>query len=97
MSRKCEHCYWEITTKYILKQKDYERIICPNCGRTLKATKISKLLYRYIEILGVVGILLLPINLKTKLFIEGVWIGSSVLFVPAMIYSYEKLYKDTEI
>ncbi|MGL5151146.1 MAG: hypothetical protein ACRC7N_11310 [Clostridium sp.] len=93
MSRECEHCNWIIGTKYLLNQKDYEKIICPNCGRVLKVTKLSKLLCKYSQILGSVVVVILPLSIKLKLIMLGVWIIITILILPALLYDYEKVIK----
>lgn len=93
MSRVCEHCYYEISSKYLLKQKEYEKILCPNCGRGLKVTKISKLLFRYTQILIAFVLLILPLGLKEKVVLECLWIGVSIFLLPAYVYNYEKIIK----
>lgn len=93
MSRVCEHCNFEITNKYLLRQNDYEKILCSNCGRGLKVTSISKLVYRYTQILMAFMLLLLPINFVGKIAIECLWIGVSIFLLPAFVYNYEKIIK----
>ena len=42
MTKKCDRCLYDISIAQILEQEKVSEIICPNCGRKLVATDLSK-------------------------------------------------------
>lgn len=90
MGRKCTRCHYEIDAVYILKQDSKEQIICPNCGRTLEATKISKAVMLSIFIMFFLLFLILPITIINKILVEVLWYVLSKNVVTAFIYEYEE-------
>lgn len=96
MNRKCERCQYQIDVLDVLKQKDPQKIICPNCGRTLIATKISKTMVLSVYIMFFLVFILLPVSYIYIIIIEIVWsyIGYSIL--PAFLYEYEEIKEDVD-
>lgn len=94
MKRKCTRCYFDIKTSYILKEESFRQIVCPNCGRTLVATDISRFLAITIFIMGSLVFTLLPIKVFNIFIIESIWIALSYFLLPAIIYDYEEKDKD---
>lgn len=90
MNRECTRCHYNIDVLYILKQDSKEQIICPNCGRKLEATKISKAVMISIFIMFFLLFLILPIRAINKVFIEVLWFIFSKNVVTAFIYEYEE-------
>lgn len=96
MNRQCERCRYEIDVLDVLKQKSREKIICPNCGRILVATKISKTLVWSVFTMFFLVFLLLPINFFYIVISEIVWIYISKNILPAILYEYEEIKEDVE-
>jgi len=94
LGRKCTRCYFDIETSYILKEESFKQIVCPNCGRTLVATDISRFLSITISIMGFLLFTILPIKILNIFIIESIWIAVSYFLLPAIIYSYEEKDKD---
>ena len=90
MWRKCNRCDYEISNNYLLKQKNLDEIICPNCGRTLVVTKISKWLASSFFIMISTIFIILPIKIKFKIFIECFWIIFSYTFLPILVFDYNE-------
>ena len=94
MGRKCTRCYYDLKTSYLLKQESFHEILCPNCGRTLVVTDISRFLAITIFIMGSLIFTMLPIKAVNIVIIESIWIVLSYFLLPAIIYDYEE--KDKE-
>lgn len=94
LRRKCTRCYYDIETRYLLKEESFQQIVCPNCGRTLIVTEISRFLAITIFIMGSLIFTLLPIKAVNIMIIEGIWIAVSYFLLPAIIYDYEEKDKD---
>lgn len=94
LGKICERCKYEINAAYILRQKSMKKIICPNCGRTLVATIISKFLMMSIFLMLFLLFILVPIDIINKLIIEAIWTMVSYSILPAFIYEYEEIDKD---
>lgn len=94
MGRKCTRCSYDIETSYLLKQESLQEIICPNCGRALIVTEISRFLAITIFTMGSLILIMLPIKAANIIIIESIWIALSYLFLPAIIYNYEEKDKD---
>ncbi|MBU5486816.1 hypothetical protein KQI77_01395 [Clostridium sp. MSJ-8] len=88
MSRKCERCNWEVTIKYLAKQKSYDEIRCYNCGRILEVIPISKLMTIIYFFIGFLIILSLPIGKLLIIVIEILWIIISYNYLPLIMYMY---------
>ncbi len=96
MNRQCERCRYEIDVLDVLKQESCKKIICPNCGRVLVATKISRTLVASIFTMFFLVFLLLPISFVYVVIIEIVWIYISHNILPAFLYEYEEIKEDVE-
>ncbi|MBD7909911.1 MULTISPECIES: hypothetical protein [Clostridium] len=94
MGKICERCKYEISIAYILRQKSMEKVICPNCGRTLIATMISKILMISIFLMFFLLFLLVPVDIINKLIIETIWVMLCYSVLPAFIYEYIEDNKD---
>ncbi|MDS0524162.1 hypothetical protein NNC19_00640 [Clostridium sp. SHJSY1] len=94
LGKVCDRCKFEINSSYILRQNSMDKIICPNCGRTLVATIISKLLMLSIFLMFFLLIIIIPVDIINKLIIEAIWITISYSILPAFVYEYEELDKD---
>jgi len=92
--RKCTRCYFDIKTSYILKEESFQEIICPNCGRSLVVTEISRFLTTTIFIMGSLMFILLPIKAANIIIAEALWIALSYFILPAIVYNYEEKEKD---
>lgn len=90
MGRKCTRCYYDIKNSYILKEETSKEIICPNCGRKLVVTNISRFLAITIFIMGSLIFPILPVKAVNIVIIESVWIALSYFLLPAIIYDYEE-------
>lgn len=90
MIRKCERCQCDISMSYLLKQEKIDEIICPNCGRKLIATDLSKVVAISFFIMFFVIFCILPLKFSTILFIEIIWIMFSKCYLPAFLYMYEE-------
>ncbi|SFU76245.1 cxxc_20_cxxc protein [Clostridium sp. DSM 8431] len=96
MNRQCERCKFRIDTRDILKKESKDKIICPNCGRTLVATKLSKTLAFSVFIMFFLVFLLLPINFIYITIVEIVWSFITYNILPALLYEYEEIKEDVE-
>lgn len=94
MKRRCERCDYEINAKYLIKQDSFDKIICPNCGRTLVAKDISKVLGIIIFVVIFTMFLFFPLNYLEKVIIEVGWLLIYRDILPAFIYSYEEIKND---
>jgi hypothetical protein len=94
LERKCTRCYFDLTTSYLLKAESFRQIVCPNCGRILVATDISRFLAITIFIMGSLICTMLPIKILNIFIIESIWFTISYFFLPAFIYNYEEKDKD---
>lgn len=90
LGRKCRRCYFDIKTSYILRAESFHQIVCPNCGRTLVATDISRFLAITIFIMGSLVFTILPVNILNIFIIESIWIALYYFLLPAIIYDYEE-------
>ena len=90
MCRRCRRCNSEITMSYLLSNKKIDEIICPNCGRVLIATKISKLLALSFFIVIFSILLILPLKIFSIILIEIAWSIFSYRFLPIMLFDYEE-------
>lgn len=90
MGRVCDRCEGDIKLSYLLKQNSLENIICPNCGRTLKVTRESKIvtLASYFSTLSV--FISLPIGLSYKIIISGIWTLLSNYLLEPLLYTYKE-------
>lgn len=96
MKRRCERCDYEIDAKYLLKQDSFDKIICPNCGRTLIVKDGYKLFTTLVFIIFFVVFLFLPLGYLGIIIIEAVW---SIIYdevLPAYIYIYEEIKNDAD-
>lgn len=94
LERKCRRCYFDIKTSYLLKEESFQQIVCPNCGRTLVATSISRFLAITIFSMASLVFPLLPISFLNIFIIESIWIAIYYFLLPAIIYDYEEKDKD---
>jgi len=94
LGRKCTRCYFDIEASYLLKGESFHEIVCPNCGRALVATEISRFLAKTIFIMGFLVFPLLPIKAANIVIIESIWIALSYFLLPAFIFNYEEKDKD---
>lgn len=94
MSRRCERCQYDLDISFLLKQEISNRIICPNCGRTLVATEISKVLSISFFVMFFVIFLILPIKILLIIFIESLWVLISKMYLPSILYNYIEEKKD---
>lgn len=96
MNRHCERCGFQINVMDVLKQKSNDKIICPNCGRTLVPTKISKTLLLSVFIMFFLVFLLLPIRFIYITIVEIMWSLITFYILPAFLYEYEEIKEDVE-
>jgi CXXC-20-CXXC protein len=94
VGKVCERCKYEINISYILRQNSMGKIICPNCGRTLVATVMSKFLMTSIFLMFFLLFIIMPLDIINRLIIEAIWITISYSILPAFIYDYEEINKD---
>lgn len=94
MGRKCTRCYYDLKASYLLKQESFQEIRCPNCGRTLVVTDISRFLAITIFIMGSLIFTMLPIKAVNIVILESIWIALAYFLLPAIIYDYEEKDKD---
>ena len=90
MCRRCKRCDGEITMSYLLNNKKIDEIICPNCGRVLVATKISKLLTLSFFIMIFTIFMILPLKIFSIILFELAWSIFSYIFLPTMLFDYEE-------
>jgi len=96
LGRKCTRCHYDLKTSYLLKQESFHKILCPNCGRKLVVTDISRFLAITIFIMGSLIFTMLPIKAANIVIIESIWIALSYFLLPAIIYDYEEKDKDKD-
>lgn len=96
MNRQCERCRYRIDVLDVLKQESNKKIICPNCGRGLIATKISMTLVMSVFIMFFLVFLLLPISFVYIAIVEIVWSYISYKILPAILYEYEEIKEDVD-
>ena len=96
MNRQCERCRYRIDILDVLKQKSNNKIICPNCGRYLVATRVSRILVLSVFIMFFLVFLLLPISFVYRVIVEFVWSYISYEILPAILYEYEEIKEDVE-
>ena len=90
MTRKCERCLYDISIAQILEQEKVSEIICPNCGRKLVATDLSKVVTLSFFLMVSVIFWILPLKIISKLCIQIVWAIISVYYLPVFLYIYKK-------
>lgn len=90
MERKCERCQYNIDMTYLLKQENLEEILCPNCGRVLVATDVSKMLTISFFIMFFIIFCILPLRTIVKLIILVLWSCFSKDYLPAFLYLYRE-------
>lgn len=95
MSRLCERCQYDITVGYILKQESFSEIRCPNCGRLLEVTLLSKVLVLCYYVLGLLGLSVLPIGVVCILVFQYIWTVISYYYLPAFLYFYKEKNEDS--
>lgn len=87
--RRCIYCNREIEIKYLLKQKDINKIKCPYCTKELKVNKISKLFADSTLILISALIIIFPIRYITKFSFIALWVILFIDLIRPLFYSYE--------
>lgn len=90
MIRQCERCQYDISISYLLKQEDIEEITCPNCGRQLVVTDLSRVLTVIFFIMFFVLFFILPLKFLARMIIEVIWIEFSKHYLPLFLYMYEE-------
>ena len=95
MSRKCERCQCDITVSYLLKQNSCSEIRCPNCGRILEVTPLSKVLVLCYYALGLLGISVFPIKVIGVVIFQVLWTAVSYYYLPDFIYFYKEKNEDS--
>lgn len=88
--RKCSRCGYDINIRYLLKEDSFNEIICPNCGRVLIATGISRFFTLSTFIMGFSIGAILPIGIVNIAILEGAWCIFSYYVLPAFFYKYEE-------
>lgn len=96
MNRQCERCRYRIDVLDVLKQESNKKIICPNCGRYLVATKVSRTLVMSVFIMFFLVFLVLPISFVYIVIVEIVWSYISFKILPAILYEYEEIKEDVD-
>lgn len=89
MLKICDRCNDEIKISYLLKQPSLDRIICPNCGRKMKVTDLSKVMALTIFITILSLFLILPIYLLYKIFFMAIWNIFSYCLLKPLVYTYK--------
>jgi len=97
LKRRCERCDYEIDAKYLLKQDSFNVIICPNCGRTLVAMEVGKVLCAFVFIIVFVLFLIFPLSYLWKVIVECAWMWGYKEILPAFIYRYEEVKDDVDL
>ena len=90
MTRKCERCLYDISIAQILEQEKVSEIICPNCGRKLVATDLSKVVTLSFFLMVSVIFWIIPLKIISKLCIQIVWAIMSVYYLPVFLYIYKE-------
>ena len=90
MTRKCERCSYDISITQILEQEKVSEIICPNCGRKLVATDLSKVVTLSFFLMVSVIFWILPLKIISKLCIQIVWAIISVYYLCFYIFIKKK-------
>jgi len=96
VNRHCERCRYRIDVIDVLKQDSSKKIICPNCGRYLVATTISRALVMSVFIMFFLVFLLLPINFVYIILVEIIWSYIAQKILPAFLNDYEEIKEDVE-
>ena len=94
MTKKCERCLYNISIAQVLEQEKVNEIICPNCGRKLVATDLSKVVTLSFFLMLSVIFWILTLKIISKLCIQIVWAIISVYYLPVFLYIYKE--KDEE-
>lgn len=90
MTRKCERCSYDISITQILEQEKVNEIICPNCGRKLVATDLSKFVTLSFFLMISVIFWILPLKSIIKLCIQIIWAIISAYYLPVFLYIYKE-------